>query len=65
MSQEPVRWYVAIQVLVQAVLVALVAFGVDLEPEQVAAIMGVAASVTAIIGGIVTRGKVSPVPPGE
>lgn len=42
--------------LVQAVLVLVVAFGLNLGPDQIGAIL----AVTAVILGLVTRSRVSP-----
>jgi hypothetical protein len=42
--------------LVQAVLALVVAFGFDLEPDQIGAIL----AVTAVILGLITRSRVSP-----
>jgi hypothetical protein len=43
---------------VQAVIVLLVAFGLQLQPEQTAAIL----ALTAILLGLITRSQVTPVP---
>lgn len=42
--------------LVQAVLALIVAFGLDLAPDQVGAIL----AATAVILGLITRSRVSP-----
>ena len=47
----------AIAGVVQAVLALLVAFGLDLSPEQIGAIL----AVTAAVLGLVVRSQVSPV----
>ena len=51
----------AIAGVVQAVLALLVAFGLDLSPEQVGAIL----AVTAAVLGLVVRSQVSPVGKGH
>lgn len=43
--------------LVQAVLALVVAFGLNLEPDQIGAIL----AITAVVLGLVTRSRVSPV----
>jgi hypothetical protein len=43
--------------LVQAVLALIVAFGLDLAPDQIGAIL----AVTAVVLGLITRSRVSPV----
>jgi uncharacterized membrane protein len=55
MSSQPVVWVT----LVEAVLVLLVAFGVDITPQQLAAITGVVLA----IGGVFTWRRVTPVDP--
>jgi hypothetical protein len=44
--------------LVQAVIALVVAFGLNLAPDQIGAIL----AVTAVILGLITRSRVSPVP---
>jgi hypothetical protein len=44
--------------LVQAVLALVVAFGLNLAPDQIGAIL----AVTAVVLGLITRSRVSPVP---
>jgi hypothetical protein len=46
------------QALVQAVLALVVAFGLNLAPDQIGAIL----AVTAVILGLITRSQVSPAP---
>ncbi len=43
--------------LVQAIIALVVAFGLNLEPDQIGAILAVAA----VILGLITRSRVSPV----
>jgi len=43
--------------LVQAVIALVVAFGLQLEPDQIGAIL----AVTAVVLGLITRSRVSPV----
>jgi hypothetical protein len=45
--------------LVQAVLALVVAFGLNLAPDQIGAIL----AVTAVVLGLITRSRVSPVSP--
>ncbi len=45
--------------LVQAVLALVVAFGLDLAPDQIGALL----AVTAVVLGLITRSRVSPVSP--
>lgn len=59
-TTEPVAVGAAVVTLVQAVLVLVVAFGVDLTPEQTAAIMAVVTSLVTLAAAIVVRRKVSP-----
>jgi hypothetical protein len=44
--------------LVQAVIVLVVAFGLNLAPDQIGAIL----AVTAVVLGLITRSRVSPAP---
>lgn len=63
MNTEPALTSGAVTGVVSAVLVALVAFNVPLTPDQIAAILGLAAAVFAlpIVGSLWTRTKVTPV----
>jgi hypothetical protein len=45
--------------LVQALLALVVAFGLNLAPDQIGAIL----AVTAVVLGLITRSRVSPVSP--
>ena len=45
--------------LVQAIIALVVAFGLNLAPDQIGAIL----AVTAVILGLITRSQVSPAPP--
>jgi len=69
MQTEPVRIGAAITGLVSALLVFLVAFGVDLSADQQTAIMGVVGAVIAFAGsmgiGEYIRSKVTPWPGDE
>lgn len=60
-KREPVAIGASIVGVVNAVLVLLVAFGVELSPEQTAAVMGVANAVVVTATAIWTRARVSPV----
>lgn len=53
LGREPVMFYA----LVQTVLALIVAFGLDLTPEQTGAIL----AVTAALLGLIARSKVTPV----
>lgn len=58
MNREPAVIIGSVVALVDAALIAIVAFGVDLTKEQTAAVMGVASGIATLIGAYVTRGKV-------
>ncbi len=62
MTREPLRLIAAITAAVTAILAALVAFGLDIDSDQQAAILGI---VTAVIApaavAVLTRPKVTPV----
>ena len=60
MSREPAIIIGLIDALVIAII-ALVAYLLDWEAELVALVVGVAAALVAVIGAIVTRGRVTPV----
>ncbi len=47
--------------LVQAVLALVVAFGLDLAPDQIGAIL----AVTAVVLGLISRSRVSPISPSQ
>lgn len=55
MSTEPAAIIGAITGLVTAVLALIVAFGIDLDTSQQAAILGLVAALAPIIAGIITR----------
>ncbi len=55
MRTEPVAINAAIMAVLSGVLSLLVAFGFDLTPDQVAAILGVANPLLMLIGAAVTR----------
>jgi uncharacterized membrane protein len=46
--------------VVQAILVLVIAFGVHITDSQVAAIVGVASAVLALLAGVATRSQVIP-----
>lgn len=58
MAREPAHVIGVITGLVTAALALIVAFGVDLDPTQQAAILGIAAALAPIIAGIITRNAV-------
>ena len=60
MNNEPVLTIAGIAAAVGAVLTALTAFGVDLTPDQRAAILGVWATVGPLLFAVWTRRKVTP-----
>lgn len=55
MKTEPVYLNTAIMAVLSAALSLLVAFGFDLSPDQVAAILGFANPLIMLIGAIATR----------
>ena len=61
--REPARFTAAVAGLITAILTALVAFGLNLNPDQVGAVIGVWASIAAIFALVteVTRANVVPV----
>lgn len=60
MKDEPVINFAAMQAFIAAVLTLLGAFGVDLSADQRAAILGVWATGSPILFGILLRRKVTP-----
>lgn len=61
MTREPVALGAAIVVLVQAILAGVLAFGVDVTPEQTAAILGIVTAVIAVLVALGVRSLVTPV----
>ena len=61
MNQEPVLTAAGIAAFVSATLALLVAFGVGLSPDEVAAVMGVTGVVAPIVAAYIARKKVAPV----
>lgn len=61
-EEEPVAISGAVQILINAVLVLVVAFGVDLSAEQSVAIMGVVNAAMKLYDMVFTRAKVTPWP---
>lgn len=59
-AREPAAFSAAVLVLVNAVLIALVAFGVTMSEAQTAAVMGLANALLAVVLMVWTRGKVTP-----
>lgn len=60
MSNEPAVTIAAVLAAVQAVLVLVVAFGVDLTEAQSEAILGAVGAVGTLIAGVLIRRKVTP-----
>jgi len=65
MTSEPVAIVNAIATAVRVGLVALVAFGLDFTPEQIAASVAAVEGLAWAVATIVTRGRVRPVPVEE
>lgn len=59
-EQEAGASYAQVAILVNAVLVCLVAFGVSLSADQTAAVMGVINAVLALWGGYIHRNNATP-----
>jgi uncharacterized membrane protein len=62
MQTEPAVLTGVILAVISAVLALVVAFGVDVSTDQAAAIMGTATAVLALIGAVIVRSRVTPVP---
>jgi len=62
MPKEPVLTGATLLALVGSVLTLLVAFGVDLDAQQQAAVLGLATVVAPLVVAVVVRAKVSPTP---
>jgi len=60
-TREPVALGAAVLVLVQAVTALVVAFGVDVTPEQAAAILAASTAVVGVLVALGVRRLVSPV----
>lgn len=61
MTREPVALTGAIVALITAGVSLLTAFGLDVSPEQTAAIIGVVVGVSGLVGAFLARRKVTPV----
>lgn len=61
MKDEPLVFRSLVISAIAAIITLVVAFGIDISTEQKAAIMGVVASVSALVVAVWTRGKVTPV----
>lgn len=59
-TTEPAVIVGAISAIIASVLVLLVAFGIDITPDQTAAILGVVAAVGPIVVSLIIRRKVTP-----
>ena len=59
-QREPVALTASLIAAVNAFLILLVSFGVELTPDQTAAIMGVANAVMVLVGAAWTRSRVTP-----
>lgn len=60
-NREPLVFRSMVVAVVAAILSALIAFGVDISADQKAALLGVVASVSALVVAVWSRGKVTPV----
>ena len=60
MTKEPVLAAATIVSLVGSVVALLIAFGVDLTPQQQAAIVGLTNVVAPLVAALFVRAKVSP-----
>ena len=60
MTREPVALSAAIVATVNAFLILLVSFGVELTPDQTAAIMGFTNMLLALVAAVWTRARVTP-----
>lgn len=60
-TYEPAVWLATGSGIVAASIVLLVSFGVGVTPEQKAAILTLVTLIIPIIGGVATRGQVTPV----
>ncbi len=58
MNREPAAIIGTITAAVTAILALLVAFGLDIEPEQQAAILGVIAVIAPVVATLITRSAV-------
>ncbi|MCI0560384.1 MAG: hypothetical protein MN733_18010 [Nitrososphaera sp.] len=61
MEREPIAIINAVTALIEATILAVVAFGFDLSTEQVAAIMAVVLAGGTVVQTIMGRNRVSPV----
>lgn len=64
LRNEPVAVVNTIAAFVEAAIVLVIAFGVAVTPEQMAAIIGVVIALGAVIATLTARAKVSPVNDG-
>jgi len=58
MDREPVAIINSVTAAIQAVIVAFVAFGLDLSSDQIGAIMGAVIAVGAVVQTIMARNRV-------
>ena len=60
-KSEPLVYRGLVTATVAAVLSGLIAFGVDISADQKAALLGIVASVSALVVAVWSRGEVTPV----
>lgn len=60
-TREPVLSAAVLSSAIAAVIALVVAFGLDVTPDQTAAILGVVATVFPIVAGLLSRSSVTPV----